>query len=470
MAQRILTIIENVRKGGAEIQKQVKDVRMLGTSMRTLTYTAKGQGLVWDDNVKRFRNMRGQFVAYASKSDQMMTGLTRRFQFHYLSILFFGMAIQRTFQGIARSATQTYLKMTEGQTQAGQALLGLSAGFSFLSFTVGEALGRFLEPFIPTILNIIEGLSDWISQNDELVGGLIIAGLAIGSFLMWTGILKLGLMGIQMWAEAAAGAKGIGALSGALGGLGGPAMIAVGALIALAIALAIAQWEDVTNAAKEFGKFLEEDFKGNALAASQHLDNALELMGIALEEFFTIKVPQFFWAGVKATIRIIPQAVSSLLYAWYRAWKIPEPQARAMAESMSGVKFWKKISESIVVPTYTTEQKKIEARRKAVLERIALMGTPTTWEEQISKLTGQGTSIAEKIPPYGVSRTIDSSVNIENLNINVPVGSEDEVAGLSAEAISKVIENSKALKNKMMSVIEEEFGIDVSRYTNTTVG
>jgi len=126
-------------------------------------------------------------------------GLNERFQMHYLSILFFGMAIQRIMQGIMQTSVTTYLKITEGSTEASQAIYGLQAGFALLQFSVGEALGNTLISKLPILLSLIEAVSDFVAQNQALVSGLLIAGLAFGNFLMWTGIIKLGLAGLKAW-------------------------------------------------------------------------------------------------------------------------------------------------------------------------------------------------------------------------------------------------------------------------------
>jgi len=293
----IRTIFRDNAKQAADRLRKVETVtKQMARGMRQVTTVTNAYGRT------------------VQKTERTISGLTRRFEFHYLSILFFGMAIRRTFETMARSATQTYLKMTEGQTQAGQALLGLSASFSFLSFTVGEALGRFLEPFLPTIISIVNVVGDWISQNETLVGGLIAAGLAVGTFLMWTGILKLGLMGIQMWAEAAAGAKGIGMLSGALSGLTGPVGIAIGALALLAGALIISEWDEMTKAAKAFGDYISAGLRGDIGKAEENLELFKAHLKLAFEEFFTVKLPLI----VKAAIEVI----TNLLNEWARAVSI----------------------------------------------------------------------------------------------------------------------------------------------------
>ncbi len=150
-----------------------------------------------------------------------MQTFARNFKFHYLSVLFFGMAIQRTFENIARTGVDSFMKMTEGATESGRAILSLSAGFEYLKFTIGDAIGTALQPLLPVILDIINKITDWINQNPELVGNLIMAGIAVGGLMMSLGVLVLGIQGV------------VGAIGGFIGLLGGPLTLAILGIIAI---------------------------------------------------------------------------------------------------------------------------------------------------------------------------------------------------------------------------------------------
>jgi len=154
-----------------------------------------------------------------------MQTFARNFKFHYLSVLFFGMAIQRTFEGIARTGVGSFMKMTEGATESGRAILSLSAGFEYLKFTVGDAIGTALQPLLPMILDIINKITDWINQNQELFGNFVIAMILVGGFLAALGTLVLGIQGV------------VGAIGGFISFLGGPLTLALLAIIALSYVL-----------------------------------------------------------------------------------------------------------------------------------------------------------------------------------------------------------------------------------------
>lgn len=180
MVQTITTIIQVFDKASQPIKRISKTLHDFGTKQKEVS-------TVFDKTNRAI-----------SRQTKEISGLRKRFQMQYLSVLFFGMAIQRVFMGIMRSSTQAFLKMTEGQTEAGQALNALSAGIEYLKFSIGDALGAFLMPFLPTILDIVEGFSDWVSQNRDLVASIIILAAAFGTLLFFAATLKLGLAGLSM--------------------------------------------------------------------------------------------------------------------------------------------------------------------------------------------------------------------------------------------------------------------------------
>lgn len=119
----------------------------------------------------------------------------RFFDMNALSVMFFGMQIQRTFQTILTSTIDTYNKITQGSTLAAQAINALKVNWILLKFTIGEAIASALMPLIPAIINIITKISDWVSRHKELVGTIVMVGLAVGTLAFMYGMLKLGMTG-----------------------------------------------------------------------------------------------------------------------------------------------------------------------------------------------------------------------------------------------------------------------------------
>ena len=130
-----------------------------------------------------------------------------------LSMLFFGMAVQRVGTTIIKSAIQSFNKITEGTDAASGALAVLQVHFELLKFIVGAALVTLLEGYLPTLINIILAVSDWVEQNSELTAEIILWTTAIGTALLVIGILSTFLNGMLGLFSA----MGIGVTAFALG-------------------------------------------------------------------------------------------------------------------------------------------------------------------------------------------------------------------------------------------------------------
>lgn len=232
MPQKITTIVDIVLRGKENLYLAEKQLRSLGIySKQTMaalsgstakaTKTLQGFGLssgkindilanvdrsvarttttqtVHATSMRETTKQYNKFGKEVKSVKKNVKGLNRPFQFHYLSIMFFGMAIQRFFQGYARTGADALIKITEGATIQAQAIIGLQAEWRFLTFAIGEAVGEFIRAN-PWIGELIEKISDFISQNKQLVGTMIAVGLAVGTALFAIGTLKLGLMGFQI--------------------------------------------------------------------------------------------------------------------------------------------------------------------------------------------------------------------------------------------------------------------------------
>ena len=114
-------------------------------------------------------------------------GLKQTFSMQFLGIMFGGMAIQKLFQGMATTAKQSFMQITQGQGEAANAFMALDASIQLVRFSLGEAIGSALIPFIPKIIEIAEKVSDWIQNNKELTSGIVIGGIALGAFMMTIG-------------------------------------------------------------------------------------------------------------------------------------------------------------------------------------------------------------------------------------------------------------------------------------------
>lgn len=112
------------------------------------------------------------------------------FQGWAMSLMFAGMALQRMFFGVAKSAMATFNEISasvEGSTTDFKILEGT---FKELQFVIGAAL----EPVVELLLPIIDRVIDWVSQNQELTKDFIIWGAILGSILMVLGMATLAIV------------------------------------------------------------------------------------------------------------------------------------------------------------------------------------------------------------------------------------------------------------------------------------
>jgi hypothetical protein len=123
----------------------------------------------------------------------------QRFKMYYLSIMFGGMMLQRTFGKIEQSAVSTFMKITEGQTSAGQAVSALSAHWEYLKFSIGDAIATSLEPLLPYLIDLITFAADFTEQHPELVFMAIAGAITAGTFLAAIGQVGLFMQGLSMW-------------------------------------------------------------------------------------------------------------------------------------------------------------------------------------------------------------------------------------------------------------------------------
>ena len=106
-----------------------------------------------------------------------------------LSILFAAQAISMALQRMATLSVQSFMKITQGQTEAGKGMTALAANMEYLKFTFGNAIATALLPFIPAITNIIQKVGDFIQKHPKLV--------TMGFAFMWI-FTKVTLLNAQI--------------------------------------------------------------------------------------------------------------------------------------------------------------------------------------------------------------------------------------------------------------------------------
>ena len=130
-----------------------------------------------------------QKTAQASKQG------TRKFQGYAMSLMFFGMAVQKIFNSIWKSSTKAFQEVmhsVEGTTTSYDMLTG---SIKYLGFVTGEAL----EPIVARLIPIIDKIAEWVRLHPRLTAGIVKWGTALGAIFMvgGSGILALeGFIGL----------------------------------------------------------------------------------------------------------------------------------------------------------------------------------------------------------------------------------------------------------------------------------
>jgi hypothetical protein len=149
-------------------------------------------------NPRAFKNagdmISGQMVKIDTSMKKLQKTMAPRqvpFAGYALSIMFAGMAIQRTFKQITDAGTKTFQEISHSVYGTVTNTDLLEGSMKYLSFTIGAAL----EPLIGFLIPIVDAVSDWVDQNPELTAGIVAIGTALGALMMVGGGLKLALDG-----------------------------------------------------------------------------------------------------------------------------------------------------------------------------------------------------------------------------------------------------------------------------------
>jgi hypothetical protein len=120
-----------------------------------------------------------------------------RFKGEWLSVMFFGMAIQRAFGGFLRAASQTFNRVTEGTAQANNGLTQMSAAWEFFKYSFMETLlnSALFEHIVKFALMLVEKWGDLSDKTKELVADVVLFAAALGTAMATAGIIKLGMAG-----------------------------------------------------------------------------------------------------------------------------------------------------------------------------------------------------------------------------------------------------------------------------------
>jgi hypothetical protein len=181
----------SMKKGIDPIWQSVGDMGM--SQMKGLERQINRLGFSYRDVADGSSQLVNMTTGMKAKLSDVFSSAERKasiFDMRLLSIMFFGMQLQRTFGGFLTTAIQGYKKLTDAQTPTGKALLRMEASWEFLKFAVIDAL----EPMIMFFTDFLTKVFDFIGAHPQLAAAVgVITGLlaAAGTFMFIGGQLQL---------------------------------------------------------------------------------------------------------------------------------------------------------------------------------------------------------------------------------------------------------------------------------------
>lgn len=207
-------LTKEAKNAKSNISKMIQPTDILNKSFGQMRQIEVFKGLGADASVfnDQLASLRMDVTGAGGDFDKMQKAavkMSKSFDMSKLSMLFFGMAIQRLFMGIFNQMVNTFkLVDKKGIMPLNRALTKMEAAFAFLSFSIIKAMEPLLLPVIDAVVNLI----DWFAQlpvGVQQAIGLTI--LALG--LLGTALLTLGTIGLGMPVITDLIAKGFGSIT-----------------------------------------------------------------------------------------------------------------------------------------------------------------------------------------------------------------------------------------------------------------
>jgi len=329
---------KKLQKLAIETRKPIND---LIASMRREGYELRKHGYgyaLYDKQAKKF-------IFTADKQKRAIGALTRsheRFKMHLLSVMFFGMSLQRMFGGYIDQVLKT------------------TGVLDFLSATIN----LMLLPVLIPLLDIIYDIMSWFMNLDEntrkWIGSAMIATAVIGTLFMTIGMLGLGLQGLSRFFQEAIPLDFIDNISiagfsvGELGSnieelLGSWGIIIAGVSAFLALTLGIKKtsdaaegninifeifketavnvWNAIIDVVGGIINWIASGFRGELIPSVSAGTDALEEFGVA-----PINPIKIFLDILDFAVKQIEKAVKKIV--------------NIIGENLFGEKRWKKIKEA----------------------------------------------------------------------------------------------------------------------------
>jgi hypothetical protein len=202
--------VEDIQKDVSKAMGEISNVELPVKNMQQMNKLFKDMIQVerFDKmgvNVDEFRvslegvaNQAGLTKGEFQKMQVQAQKMSRQFDMNMLSVMFFGMALQRIFGGIFSQMVNTFkLIDNKGLMPLSRGLARLEAAFSFMAFSVMKAM----EPLLLGVIDGVVRLIDWFSalpESVKMAAGVTVGALAgIGAAFLTVGTLGLGIRGIK---------------------------------------------------------------------------------------------------------------------------------------------------------------------------------------------------------------------------------------------------------------------------------
>ena len=193
MANPISVLIDLIARDKAT--PTIKKVRGELSALRTSGKHVTTQFPKLDKELTEFTRRLGPAYKGVAKIGWKLSEWGSTFRMQWLSIMFGGMMIQRTFERIKDAGVSTFTKIMEASEIHTTAIQRLNIAWEYLKFTIGSAINTALMPLLPTIMNVINSIAQWINQHPKLVFWLIALMVVLGTVMFYVGSFALLLGG-----------------------------------------------------------------------------------------------------------------------------------------------------------------------------------------------------------------------------------------------------------------------------------
>lgn len=155
----------------------------------------------------------------------------RMFRMEYLSLMFGAQIASRQIQRVMTSSISAFQEIATETNEANQTLAAFGAQFTFLKFTIGQAIAQGLAPFLPIFTDIVERMVDFIEQHPEETFYALAGAFALFSAIAISASALLFLNGLKQVFGTSAIADNAFSLQTALGGIARIAAGGIGAFL-----------------------------------------------------------------------------------------------------------------------------------------------------------------------------------------------------------------------------------------------